>query len=202
LGVVLEARPGGVHKGRAGVGDCVGVALVGGEEDGAIGSDGWGVADGSVNFDFPFELAVRSEGGEKRCVRAVAGLSAIHSEINCAIGGEGWTGVAIGLDIPFALTIGQDGFDEIGIAKIDDAGVVDDRRAEQAVGEANGPMLLAFGADGEEDGRAVAFDVDHAICANGGKTQRAARQLDEPKNVAVRIETIEPLLMSEIDCVV
>ena len=65
MGVVLEARPGGVHKGRAGVGDCVGVALVGGEEDSAVGGDGWGVADRSVDFDFPFELAVGSEGGER-----------------------------------------------------------------------------------------------------------------------------------------
>jgi len=61
--------------------------------------------------------------------RGAAGISAIHSEIDCAAGGEGWTRVAVGLDVPFALAIGQDGFDEIGIAKINDAGVVDDRRA-------------------------------------------------------------------------
>ena len=135
-------------------------------------------------------------------MRAATRFAAIHSEINRAIGGEGWAGVAVGLDVPFALAFGQDGLDEIGIAKINDAGVVDDWRAEQAVGDANCPALLAFRADGEEDGRAMAFDVDHAICANGGKPKRTARQLNEPENVAVEIEAVEPLLMGEIDRVV
>jgi len=60
--------------GRASSGNGVGVAFVGGEKRLVpSGGDGREASrDGAVDFDFPFELAVGSEGGEKCGVRGAA----------------------------------------------------------------------------------------------------------------------------------
>jgi hypothetical protein len=91
-------RPGGVHGRRAGVGNGVGVALVCGEEDGSVGGDGGSVANHSVDFDFPFELAIGSDGGKKGLARAIFRERTIRFEIERAVGGEGWTGELQGVN--------------------------------------------------------------------------------------------------------
>jgi hypothetical protein len=82
-----------------------------------------------MDFDFPFELTIGSESSEKRWARGLSLVPTIRSEIERAIGGEGRTGIASVLDIPFALAVRCERLDEIGIAKINDAGSVYNRRA-------------------------------------------------------------------------
>ena len=61
LGVVLEARPCGIHRGRVRTSDGVGPAFIRCEQDCAVGGDSRSIKDGPVDFDLPFDLARRRE---------------------------------------------------------------------------------------------------------------------------------------------
>jgi len=98
--------------------------------------------------------------------------------------------------------VGHEGLNQIGIAEIEDSGVVNHRRPHDAAGGSRHPALLAVAANGKEPGRTVTFDVNSAIAADGGKIELHDGQLDEPKNFTARIELVEPRLMGEIDHVV
>jgi len=98
--------------------------------------------------------------------------------------------------------VGHEGLNQVGIAEIEDPGVVNHRRAHNAARGSRHPALLAVAAKCKEPRRIVTFDVDRAISTDGGKIELHDRQLDEPKNFTARIELVEPRLMGEIDQVV